>query len=233
MSLPLRVRYYGEDKPLPAQTPLRAGPLHLVYEAGDLRYIRLGEREIVRRIYVAVRDQNWGTALRDVQMDIADDHFDIRYTVENRMNEIDFIWQGVITGERDGTIRFRMDGQARSTFLRNRLGFCVLHPLVCAGRPARIEHVDGTVEQSVFPVQIAPQLVIDGQIKPVAPFAEMAALAYEVEPGLWAELRFEGDIFEMEDQRNWTDASFKTYSTPLGLPFPVTVQPGDAVRQAI
>ena len=30
-----------------------------------------------------------------------------------------------------------------------------------------------------------------------------------------AELAFEGDIFEMEDQRNWTDASFKTYCTPL------------------
>jgi len=24
----------------------------------------------------------------------------------------------------------------------------------------------------------------------------------------------------MEDQRNWTDASFKTYSTPLALGFP-------------
>lgn len=29
---------------------------------------------------------------------------------------------------------------------------------------------------------------------------------------------FEGDVFEMEDQRNWTDASYKTYCTPWGCP---------------
>jgi len=37
----------------------------------------------------------------------------------------------------------------------------------------------------------------------------------------------------MEDQRNWTDASFKTYCTPLGLPFPVEVKAGQRIRQAI
>jgi hypothetical protein len=37
----------------------------------------------------------------------------------------------------------------------------------------------------------------------------------------------------MEDQRNWTDASYKTYSTPLGLPFPVEIARGDTIRQAI
>src|SRR5699024_4989680 len=44
---------------------------------------------------------------------------------------------------------------------------------------------------------------------------------------------FDGDTFEMEDQRNWTDASFKTYSRPLSLPFPYTVEAGAAVRQAV
>ena len=32
--------------------------------------------------------------------------------------------------------------------------------------------------------------------------------------GIELKLLFEGDLFEMEDQRNWTDASFKTYCTP-------------------
>jgi hypothetical protein len=31
---------------------------------------------------------------------------------------------------------------------------------------------------------------------------------------------------ETEDQRNWSDASFKTYSTPLAIPFPAEVAPG-------
>ena len=40
--LPFRVLYYGKDEPLPEQTQLRAGPLSMIFEAGDLRYIRLG-----------------------------------------------------------------------------------------------------------------------------------------------------------------------------------------------
>jgi len=37
----------------------------------------------------------------------------------------------------------------------------------------------------------------------------------------------------MEDQRNWTDASYKTYCTPLGLPYPAKVEKGARVRQAV
>jgi len=48
-----------------------------------------------------------------------------------------------------------------------------------------------------------------------------------------AEVRSDGEVFEMEDQRNWTDASFKTYSTPLALPFPVEVAEGTTVAQSV
>jgi len=44
---------------------------------------------------------------------------------------------------------------------------------------------------------------------------------------------FEGDVFETEDQRNWSDASFKTYSTPLSLPYPVTLGKGTTIFQKI
>ena len=37
----------------------------------------------------------------------------------------------------------------------------------------------------------------------------------------------------MEDQRNWTDASYKTYSTPLRLPYPVEIHEGDRVWQRV
>lgn len=43
----------------------------------------------------------------------------------------------------------------------------------------------------------------------------------------------EGDTFEMEDQRNWTDASYKTYVRPLALPWPYLIAKGDAVDQTI
>jgi hypothetical protein len=236
MKLSKQVLYYGKDEPLPEQIELRAGPLSLVYEAGDLRYIRLGRHEILRRIYVAVRDPNWGTVLpklSNIQMDIKADSFRISYDVENKQGDIDFFWRGAISGDTAGTISFSMEGEARSTFRRNRIGFCVLHPMECAGAPARIEHVDGSVEENNFPQHIGQQLIVDGIVKPVHPFEEMQALVHQVVPGLWAEVRFSGDIFELEDQRNWTDASYKTYGTPLRLPFPVEVKAGTKIFQSV
>jgi len=126
-----------------------------------------------------------------------------------------------------------MAGTAQSTFQRNRIGFCLLHPQSLAGANAQITHVDGSREAVPFPHYIAPQLIIDGIIKPVSPFEEMRTVAHEVTPGLWAEVTFTGETFEMEDQRNWTDASFKTYGTPLRLPFPATVTQGTPIEQTV
>ena len=41
--LPTNVLYYGQDQPPRERSPLRAGPLTMVWEEGGLRYIRLGE----------------------------------------------------------------------------------------------------------------------------------------------------------------------------------------------
>ncbi|MEN9935017.1 MAG: hypothetical protein RLZZ387_1596 [Chloroflexota bacterium] len=227
--LPANVLSYGSDEPLPAQVPLRAGPLALIYEAGDLRYVRLGGREVLRRIYAAVRDRNWGTvpgARTSERVEAGPDSFRISYDVTHRQGDIDFRWSALITGAPDGTIRCEMDGQAHSSFLRNRIGFCVLHPAECAGAAATVERVDGASHQTRLPALITPD-------QPPEPFTDMSALAHEVEPGVWARVAFEGDAFELEDQRNWTDASFKTFSTPLRLPFPVEVPEGARVKQTV
>jgi hypothetical protein len=225
--LPTRVLYYGRDEPLSKQIPLRAGPLSLVFENGDLRYIKSGRQEILRRVYVAVRDRNWGTVLpvlSNVRSDVGEESFHITYDVENVGGDIDFFWHGTITGDTQGSITFKMDGLARSTFTRNRIGFCVLHPMrECAGQPCIIETVRGAVDEGAFPYYISPH----------QPFTDIRAISHQVVPGVWAEVRFEGEIFEMEDQRNWTDASFKTYCTPLSLPFPVTVDAGTRISQSV
>ena len=193
MALSKSVLCYGKDEPLPERIPLRAGPLSLVYENGDLRYIRLGEHMILLRVYVAVRDHNWNTVLplfSNAEMTIGPDSFHITYDVKNEQEDaeapmrsigphpIDFMWRGEIEGKADGTIVFSMDGEARSTFRRNRIGFCVLQPMKLAGAPCRVEHVDGSKDDVRFPSAIAPQLVIEGEVKPVIPFNEMAAMTY-------------------------------------------------------
>lgn len=221
------VLYHGKSA-LPAEAvPLRAGPLTALYDNGDLRYIRHNDTELVRRLYAAVRDKNWGTVpaqLRDVQIDQNDESFRITYTAHHidTSLDIDFEWDALIEGRADGTIRFDMNGKANSTFKRNRIGFCVLHPSDLAGQPVTIEH-DDSIENGAFPQTISPH----------QPFFDIRAMRHAAGGGAEVDIRFEGEVFEMEDQRNWTDASYKTYCTPLAKPFPVTVESGEEVRQAV
>lgn len=208
---------------------LRAGPLVLAFdpEWAFVRRIRLGDHEVLRGIYAPVRDKNWGTVrprVSNLAIQAGEGNFRLSFDVECKEREIDLFWQGAIEGEADGTVRFTFKGVARSTFHRQRIGFCVLHPIAeCVGRPCTIEKPDGSIERSSFPRYISPD----------QPFFDVRAITYEVLPGLSAEVRCEGDTFETEDQRNWTDASFKTYCTPLALPRPVEVHGGTVIEQSV
>jgi hypothetical protein len=196
-------------------------------ELAQLRYIRLGEKEVIRAVYAAVRDRNWGTVtprIANLRIEVRDAAFAVGFDVSCRQGEIDFLWHGTIAGDERGTVKFDFDGTARSTFLRNRLGFCVLHPIDgCAGEPVTIGKAKGGEERGNFPADISPH----------QPFFEIRSIRHAVAPGLEADVQFAGEVFEMEDHRNWTDASFKTYCTPLGLPFPVEVKQGTRVQQGV
>ncbi len=225
-----QVMRYGVDRPLPERRVLRAGPLSAVLEGPDLRYLAVDGQEVVRRIYVAVRDQNWNTiepTLTNYAVEEDGLAFAVRFTATHREGDVDFTWDGRITGTSAGVITCSMDGTVGRAFLRNRIGFCVLHPATLAGTPVEVERPDGTTVTGTFPDQISPH----------QPFADIAALKHGagIDAAIDADvtIRFTGDVFEMEDQRNWTDASFKTYSTPLSLPIPVGVEAGQRIEQAV
>lgn len=206
---------------------IAAGPLTMDYHEGTIRYIRWGDKEIIRMIFPAVRDHNWNTIepsfLRE-EKETSDCSFQIRCSVEYIKGNIHFSANYTITGTRQATITFEMDGEAHSDFLKNRIGICLLHPLTeCSGKLCTIIHPDNTEEQLSFPVQISPH----------QPFRNIASLKWPIDNDLYAELHFEGDIFETEDHRNWSDASYKTYSTPLDLPFPVLMKKGQKINQKI
>jgi hypothetical protein len=222
---PARVSQYGQDAPLPRRYEVRAGPLTAVLEGGDLRYVKLGHDPIVLRLYAAIRDRNWNTIEPNYlayEFDPDDDGFTVRFVAENVGGDVDFQWEGLITGTPDGVITATMNGVARGDFLKNRIGWCVLHPMALAGTPATTETPAGTID-GAFPDRISPH----------QPFVDMQSIAYGTPSGGDVAIRFEGDLFEMEDQRNWTDASYKTYSTPLRLPYPVEIKKGDRVWQRV
>lgn len=203
---------------------LRAGPLTMSFDPTNafIRHMRWGGQEIVRAIYGAVRDHNWATissAIANLKTEVSDESFRISFDVVCREREVDFLWRGTITGEATGKVTYVFDGEARSNFQRNRIGLCVLHPIeTCAGHACIIEHVDSSHQIGAFPKSISPN----------QPFFDIRAVHYEN-----VEIRCEGETFEMEDQRNWGDASFKTYSTPQRLPKPAPVSAGQKMRHVV
>ena len=184
-----------------------------------------GRDEIVRRVYMVFQDRNWTARPWDISreiMDVRADSFDISFTARGTSDASGLSWDGRLTGEADGTIRYRVDGRAERPFVRNRLGLCVLHPATAAGCPCTVEAVDGRVVPSAFPTAISPH----------QPFLDVRAIRHEYAAGRWATVRLEGETFETEDHRNWSDASYKTYATPLSLPFPVEVAAGSRLVQS-
>ena len=222
----LIVRLYGTEECVSAPRVLRAGPLSAELEAGNLRYVRFGSIELIRAISFIVRDRNWGTystQIDKLSVHESDAGFKVSYDAVARDAEQEFRYRATIEATRKGLV-FRVEGEAVTNFLTNRTGFVVLHPIAgVAGGLVEIERVDGQVVQGRFPELIDP----------VQPMMDLRCLSHEAAPGLRVSCRMEGDTFEMEDQRNWTDASYKTYVRPLALPWPYTVPAGTHLEQSV
>jgi D-apionolactonase len=217
--LPLQVIRTGRTEPPPDVRALRAGPVRVLYSDGDLRQICRGDVELTRRIYVAVRDLDWNTLPGVIgDLDIADggDSFAIRFSRRHIAGGVDYEWHAEIDGSADGTIRYRMRGEALSAFPYAKIGICVHHPIVgYAGQPYRGSAPDGPVSGHL-PDTIGPQIHLDdGTDLPL--FEPVTELDISHACGGVVKFGFSGDLWEMEDQRNWTDASYKSASTPAKL----------------
>ena len=205
---------------------LRAGPLSAVLDNGALRYVRLNDVEVLRAIAFLVRDENWGTFSPEISklaVKQGKGGFEVSYEARCADPKRALTYKAHIVAA-EGSLRFDATALPHTDFLTNRTGFVVLHPLKgVAGCPIEILHVDGRKVKDEFPAIV----------NPVQPFYDIRALSHEVVPGVWATCRMEGDTFEMEDHRNWSDASFKTYVRPLALPWPYTLPAGSEIKQSV
>jgi hypothetical protein len=207
--------------------------LTALLEDGDLRYIQVEGVEVVRRIYVAVRDEVWNTipaTYSDFADEVAPDHFTVRLRAKHRYQDISVDWAGTITGSADGTIQYTMDAVANNAFRYCKIGFNVHHPPQEAGRPYRADGPGGKLAGEL-PVLIEPQRSDNGRL--TALFPPYDSLEIDHDDGLTVRFGFEGDLFEMQDHRNWTDSNYKSYGTPLSIPWPMDAKSGDRFHQAV
>ncbi|TAX46299.1 hypothetical protein ELI02_23220 (plasmid) [Rhizobium leguminosarum] len=216
---------YGTRLVDPPPVRLRAGKLEADLANGNLRTIRYDGTEVLRAISYLVRDRDWGTyspEITDLRIKQNDDRFEVAYLARcEGPDDTRLVIDVRITGSTD-RLDFEAEAIAPTGFETNRCGFCILHPIVgLAGSPATVEHVDGEIVATRFP----------DLIEPWQPFKDMRAITHAVMPDVQVECRMEGDTFEMEDQRNWSDASYKTYVRPLALPWPYEIAANRPVRQ--
>ena len=225
---------FGSAETPPPYRLFSAGPLSFGFEDGAVRHVRWHGIEVIRGIAYLLRDGNWASpalTLGDMDAGSDGDSVQIEFPASVRDGDVVFDLTARIAATADGTLTFAVSGIARSDFPANRIGFSVLHPTPqCQGLPLTIEHLDGTVEQTTFPDTISPaQPAFDIQALSHSPVAGV-----EVRCELSAR-RPDGnrEPFEMEDQRNWSDASFKTYVGSLLAPLPFQVRDNDRFEQQI
>ncbi|MCV3767905.1 hypothetical protein [Rhizobium sp. TRM95796] len=223
----LDFRLYGTHEPPAPMRRLTAGPLSVDLQDGNLRTLRYRGHEVLRAIAFLVRDKDWGTCagkISDLAIHENEAHFRITYRASYSAPDGARLFADIVIEGEAERIRFAADFMAEGDFETARAGFTVLHPIVgLSGQPVTVRHADGSVEDAVWPKTIEPW----------QPFKEISAITHSPALGIKAEARFSGDIFEMEDQRNWTDGSYKTYVRPLALPWPYRLEGGTQHSQSV
>ena len=205
-------------------TELAIGDISAELDGAELREIAVAGWPTLDALYVTVRDAAWHTIPAEVIASRTRHVGEMTVTkldVHHHNAEVDFRWRGIVEVHPD-RLRFSMDGVAGKAFDANRIGFCMLHPQSLRGRPVRITGPAGE-QQGMFPERISPHQL----------FVDVQSVAYPVADGWKVEIALEGDLFEIEDHRNWSDPGWKTYSTPLSAPRPVHHRIGQRTRQVV
>ncbi|MGC3954688.1 MAG: hypothetical protein QM804_10695 [Propionicimonas sp.] len=207
---------------------LRAGGLSARLIDQDLRNLQWDGEEFGNRIYLAVRDPAWATLPARVEVTRQTPDA-LEWTAHYLLDGSDLAIQASLSLSPDELV-CAMTATADGPVRYNRIGWCLLLPLSLAGAPAAYTDASGNQHATELPDLIAPQPL--GPTGPEPAIGPFRRFEYSGERATY-HLDTTGDLFELEDQRNWTDASFKIYSTPLATPRPLTLDAGQALHQEV
>ena len=156
-------KLYGVDRPEPVVHYLNAGPISLKFQDGELRYLQVDQTEIVRRVYLGVRDSVWDTAMPVFdKLEVEDNGSSFRVTMSAlcKTERADFSWTGEIVGSEHGVITFSVDGVVNSAFKSPRVGLNVLYGAESLWRQRfELVHHDGSTTQGQFPRDVQLSLL--------------------------------------------------------------------------
>ncbi len=231
-----RLALYGCDEPLPQRLKLRAGPLSFELIGGRFGPVHAHGHEVWHGLAFLFRDAAWGTPepefeVLEHQVDgegfalslrgcMACDPQDVvGVPEEGAVIRLDL----QVQGKPDGSLIFKAQATPSHDLWSNRCGWVLLHPMSAAGCAVHVLHVDGRISLSTLPHEVPAW----------PPFTAVCAVSHEYAPGHWGQAQLHGEYYELEDQRNNADASFKTYCRSNSMPRPYVLRQGQSWNREV
>jgi len=231
MSARERLALYGCDEALPQRLMLRAGPLSFEWVGGRFGPVHAHGHEVWHGLAFLFRDAGWGTpepVFEVLSHDIEGEGFSLSLRGHIPCAPEDIAGQPAegacigldlqVQGDAGGGLHFAARATPTHDLLSNRCGWVLMHPMSAAGCAVHVRHVDERLSLSTLPHEVSAW----------PPFMAVRSLRHEYAPGHWAEAQMPGEDYELEDQRNNADASFKTYSRSNSMHRPYVLRQGQS-----
>lgn len=221
------IRRYGTATEDAVPQPLTIGRTTLLWQAGTVRRLSFDGIEILRGLSPVIRDAVWGThRLQAISSNSRQGQANLTLGEESRLDDDNgpLLNAALALTITETQLEACLRLTAEQAFETCRSGLVVLLPLAnVVSRTATVVHDDGNTQTGRF----------DERISPSQPFFSIRRLSLAPTPEIAMTLDFYGDVFEMEDQRNWSDASFKIYNRPLAWPSPYRLEAGEVIEQRV
>ena len=211
----------------PDTTRVEHGDFTFDLARAAVRNVRYKNVQIIDLLYTAIRPWDWST------LD-ADEHSeDVKVTGDTCVITIKDLFAGALDARTEITIstdnKFTVTYELRglAEYSVNRWGICFC--LNSADWMGSTVHSQGNQYQ--LPAAISPQRVVDGVTQGLFPAANQ--MHFIAPDNRSIKVNSTGKVLEAEDQRNWTDNTYKIYSGSLSEPRPYVASAGSAWSQSV
>jgi D-apionolactonase len=208
---------WGERADLSPAVPMFVGDWGMVLTGHGLEDLTFGGVRLLPRLFFTVRDQSWGSpAVLMTYGTTGADGTSFVARVEGYPLDVS---GSIVSADQSLTVSFQL--QVRDDVDVARVGPCVLHYVL---RPGATITTDPFANRQAVKIG---QRISSGRVA-----SGYAALSYSVGATRLI-VEFDGGLFEMEDQRNWTDDTFKSYTPPLSEPRPLRLCKDQVLTYAV
>lgn len=186
-----------------------------------LRWVTFNGREVLRGLAPTVRDADWRTIQPEIAHSATPSAAQVSCTASYRSTNVTVDIELSYVLDHDG-LRMRSLARILATTVAGRIGLCALLPLSVVGCRWWATG-DGELAVDRIPRTIWPTFL--GR--------RVQRLHWGLGGGDLATLSLAGDRWDIEDQRNWSDASFKAFTPPFVGRDPRTYQAGEQIEHEV